>query len=250
MTNRKGKKMNSNKEKKNERRSGVKDVWDAFMCEGAAFTLNDIPRCPTVMTALPNDIITWEEAKQLHKKKYQKDKHYYCDVFVCFYIDDYKFDGQRTGIWAFPWLALRILNHFRGIITPDFSTYQDFPFPLKIWNTFRMRAFGYWIGNQGLEVVNNVRWGTPETYHYCFDGIDKNSIVAIGTVGGSPKKLIDRNRFEDGLEEMVKTLSPHTIIIYGSANYHCFKNLEERGIRIIAYKSATAKYYEGSRDNE
>lgn len=33
---------------------------------------------------------------------------------------------------------------------------------------------------------------------YCFDGIEENSTVAIGTVGGSPYKLIDRERFEKG----------------------------------------------------
>ena len=33
---------------------------------------------------------------------------------------------------------------------------------------------------------------------YCFDGIEENSTVAIRTVGGSPYKLIDRERFEKG----------------------------------------------------
>lgn len=231
-------------------RSGIKDVWNAFMCEGANYTINDIPKCPTIITDLPKEIITWEESKLLHKKNIRKDKEYFCDAFVCFYTDDYKFDGQRTSIWLFPWQALRVLKHFRGIITIDFSTYQDFPYPLKIWNTFRMRAFGYWIGKQGLEVINNVRWGTPETYHYCFDGIDKNSTVAIGTVGGSPKKLVDRQRFENGLKEMVRVLEPHTIIVYGSSNYPCFKELERDGIRIVAYKSVTAKYYERENENE
>ena len=235
---------------KSKKRTGLKDIWNAFMCKGAKYSKYDIPLCPTILTELPEEIITWEEAKHLHRKLLHKNKDYSCDLFICFYIDDYKFDGVRTSIWLFPWLALRILKHYKGIITPDFSTYQDFPYPLKIWNTFRMRAFGYWAGNQGLEVINNVRWGTPETYHYSFDGIDKNSIVAIGTVGGSPKKLIDRKRFEDGLEEMVKVIGPHTIIVYGSGEYPCFKRLEERGIRIITYKSVTAKYYEGRAKNE
>lgn len=62
-----------------------------------------------------------------------------------------------------------------------------------------MRAFGYWYGTMcRKQVINNVRWGTEETYEYCFDGIEENSTVAIGTVGGSPYKLIDRERFEKG----------------------------------------------------
>ena len=237
--------MNTNKKDIKAQRNGLKDVWGAFMCKGARYTSNDIPKCPSILTEIPKEILTWEEARQFHKKSVYKNRSYFCDAFICFYIDDYKFDGSRTSIWLFPQRALTILKHFRGIITPDFSTYQDFPYPLKIWNTFRMRAFGYWIGTQGLEVINNVRWGTPETYSYCFDGIDSNSIVAIGTVGGSPRKLIDRKRFEDGLDVMIQQLSPHTIIVYGSADYPCITNLEEKGINVITYKSATAKYYEG-----
>lgn len=226
-------------------RNGLKDCWNAFMCTGARYSRNDIPYCPTILTRLPDEIITWEQAKQYHKKEYHKNKDYYCDAFVCFYLDDYKFDGNRSSIWLFPWLALRVLKHFRGIITPDFSTYQDFPHPTKLWNTFRMRTFGYWAGQQGLEVINNVRWGTPETYSYCFDGIEKDSVVAIGTVGGSPRKLVDRRRFEAGLEEMVRRLAPHTIVVYGSSNYPCFDKLRKSGLTILTFQSSTAKYYEG-----
>ena len=233
-----------------KKRAGLKDVWNAHMCEGAHYSEYDIPICPTILTKLPKDMMTWEQAKSFHKKTKRKDKDYSCDAFVCFYTDDYKFDGVRTSIWLFPWMALRVLKHFKGIITPDFSTYQDFPYPLKIWNTFRMRAFGFWAGKQGLEVINNVRWGTPETYHYCFNGIEHNSVVAIGTVGGSPKKHVDRRRFESGLKEMINRLSPHTIIVYGSSNYPCFDELKEQGVNIITFKSVTAKYYEGRKKDE
>ena len=113
-----------------------------------------------------------------------------------------------------------------------------------------MRAFGYWYGKQGGAVINNVRWGTPETYDYCFNGIPKNDIVAIGTSGGSPRKLVDRKRFEDGLDEMVKRLNPHTIIVYGSANYDCFEKLKEQGINIIDFPSQTAKAFERRKSDE
>lgn len=82
-----------------------------------------------------------------------------------------------------------------------------------------MRAFGYWLGKNGIAVINNVRWGTLESWWYCFDGLPKDSIITIGTVGGTPHKTDDRLRFENGLKELVKRNSPHTIITYGSANY-------------------------------
>ena len=228
-------------------RSGCKDIWNAYMCEGAHFSRNDIPLCPTTAAMPPSEIVTWAEAKSIYKKQLRAKRNAFKHrAFVCFYMDDYKYDGVR-GIWRDSMYVLKVLRHFAGVITPDFSTYQDFPEPIKLYNTYRMRAFGYWLGKNGLSVINNVRWGTAETYRYCFDGIEKNSIVAIGTVGGSPRRLADRVRFEEGLDELVRVLQPHTIVIYGSANYPCIKKLSERGINIVPFSSETAKAFERRR---
>lgn len=231
-------------------RKGCHDIWKAFMVKGAVFKEHDIPYCPTTAKSIPTEIITYEEARCIYNKEIKrKNKNFNNPAFVCFYTDDYKFDSTK-GIWFNYKFAFRILKHFAGIITPDFSTYQDFPEPLKIYNTYRMRAFGYCYGKQGEEVINNVRWGTPETYNYCFAGIPKNSIIAIGTVGGSPRKLIDRKRFEDGLDEMVKRLYPHTIIVYGSAKYSCFEKLKNLGINIVVFPAKTAEVFKRRKDNE
>lgn len=228
-------------------RKGCKDIWNAHMVKGARFSEHDIPFCPTTATNLPQKIITWDEAKFIYKKhRIRKELDFTDDSFVCFYVDDYKFDGPR-GIWHDYNFALKVLCHFAGIITPDFSTYQDFPEPIKLYNTYRMRAFGYWLGRNGIPVINNLRWGTYETYKYCFDGVETNTIVAIGTCGGSPRKLVDRNRFEAGLSELVKRLQPHTIIVYGSANYLCFEKLIAQGIQVVPYPSHTASAFEGRR---
>ncbi len=90
-----------------------------------------------------------------------------------------------------------------------------------------------------------MRKHNKDLYWYCFDGIPKHSVVAIGTVGGSPRKLEDCERFEEGLKELVRRLHPHTIIVYGSANYPCFKELEKRGIKILAYPSKSSKVFAG-----
>lgn len=231
-------------------RSGCRDIWNAFMVKGATFTSNDIPLCPTTATELPHAVITWEEAKSIYKKhRIKKDTDFKNNAYVCWYIDDYKFDGPR-GIWHDYNFVIKVLCHFAGVITPDFSTYQDFPEPWKIFNTYRMRAYGYWLGKNNIAVINNVRWGTSESYKYCFDGIPQNSIVAIGTCGGSPRKHIDRKRFEEGLDILVNRLHPHTIIVYGSANYDCFEKLKEQGINIVAFSSETAKAFERRKHNE
>lgn len=230
--------------KKPEVRSGCKDIWNAYMAEGATFCKHDIPFCPTTATSISNDIITNVEAKSIHKENLSNNVFdYKHDAIVCCYIDDHKFDGPK-GVWTNPDQTLEVLKHFSGAITPDFSTYLDFPEPLKLYATYRMRLLGYWWGKNGIAVINNVRWGTEETYDYCFEGIPTNSIVAIGTVGGSPRRIIDRERFEQGFFEMIKRLYPHTIIVYGSANYPCFDKAKQMGIRVISFPSHTAKYWE------
>lgn len=222
-----------------EPRAGCKDVWNAFMTEGAIYSINDIPFCPTTAKSPPKGLIGYNETKRLP----------HTDFFCHYYLDDYKFDGKR-GIWQEPYKVLDRVKHYAGIITPDFSTYQDMPEPIKIYNTFRSRAFGYWAGCQGISVINNVRWGTPETFRYCFDGIPKKSIVAIGTVASNLRNKRSRLRFERGLFEMVDRLEPHTIIVYGSSNYECFDILRDRGIQIVTFPSKTSEAFRRRRDDE
>ena len=232
-------------------RNGLMDIWNAFMVVGAFYSSNDIPICPTTATSMPSQLISYSEAKTLHHKKLKAGyKDYHCDAFIHFYEDDQKFDGKRSSIWLYPQKALDVISHFAGVIAPDFSTNADFPDPLKRWNFYRMNAFGYWIGSLGIPVIVNVRWGTEETWSYCFDGIQHHSMIAIGTVASGIHKVENRVLFETGLYHMVEVLHPHTILVYGSPNYKCFDNLRKQGIRIISYPSKTCMAFFRRRDHE
>ena len=102
-----------------------------------------------------------------------------------------------------------------------------------------MRSFGYWYGKLlGNSVINNVRWGNEETYRYCFDGIEENSIVAVGTVASGLRKLDNREIFFKGFFKMIDVLKPHTIVVYGSDNYHCFEKLKGT-VKIVHFHSRT-----------
>ena len=46
------------------------------------------------------------------------------------------------------------------VVPPNLIYYTDMPAALKIYNTYRMCAIGYWLGKNGIQVINNVRWGT------------------------------------------------------------------------------------------
>ena len=49
-------------------RSGLIDIWNAFMVENADFSNHDIPLCPTTATSIPSKLIGYDEAKSTHKK--------------------------------------------------------------------------------------------------------------------------------------------------------------------------------------
>ena len=138
----------SNSPKISTDRSGLQDIWNAFMVEEAVFSINDIPLCPTTATAPPTRLIPYDEAKTVHGKELRNgNPDYHVDAFIHFYIDDHKFDGKQSSIWLYPEKALEIIRHYSGIIAPDFSTCLDFPKPLKLWNFYRMNAFVTAHGN-------------------------------------------------------------------------------------------------------
>jgi len=224
----------------NKARKGIKDLWNSFMVEKALFSNNDIPICPTTATQIPTKLISFSNAKTIHYKEMKtNNKNYHIDAFIHFYIDDQKFDGKESSIWLYPDKAYKIIKHFSGIILPDFSTYLDFPDPLIKWNIYRMNAFGFWIQSKGIQVISNLRWGYEYTWKYCFDGNPHNSMLAIGTVASGLHLRKNRLIFEQGLNEAITRLHPHTLLIYGSANHELIKRLKNQGIKIITYESDT-----------
>lgn len=208
----------------------------AFMVKGAKFCGKyDIPECPCTIENTPKDLIAYSDIKA--------ETNY--EAFAHFYIDDYKFNS----VWTHPQKALEKFKRCAGVITPDFSTYQDMPKVFKIFNTYRMRAVGYWLSKLGIPVINNVRWGTSESYDYCFDGIPKNSIVSIGTVGCIKEKC-NWQRFSEGLAELVQRLTPKTILVYGSAQDKFFGKYRQSGIKIVEYPSRMSLVFEKRCCNE
>lgn len=227
-------------------RSGCKDVWNAFMVKGAIFSDNDIPFCPTTARDIPTKIITIFEAERIYKEEISKGNHKFKrDEYVSGYEDDHLMDRvKEKNIWLDSKYLCEILDHFEGLITIDWSTYMDFPYPIKLFNTYRMRAFGRWYGEvRHKNVINNVRWGTPETYDYCFDGLPKNSIVCIGCVASKLKNKVYRQIFHDGLREMIKRIHPFTILVYGAIDSESKEIIKNAGIVLYIYPSRKSQVH-------
>lgn len=106
--------------------------------------------------------------------------------FVCFYENDIEFRSILTDTEKY----VNDLKRFKGVITPDCSLYIDAPLAVQIANIYLNRAIGYYLKQNGIYVIPNIRWGDERTYtdklfgeKIAFLGVDKHSIVSIGTYG-------------------------------------------------------------------
>ncbi|MDR1101778.1 MAG: DUF4417 domain-containing protein [Clostridiales bacterium] len=150
------------------------------------------------------------------------------DKWVHFYAHDKTFEA----IWNNPQNYLEKLKEYEGVITPDFSMYSPFTFSMQLWNTHRNRVIAYWLQENGVKIIPNVSWGLKNSYEFCFVGIEKGGTVAINTIGCITNR-VDRIDFKNGLAEMIRQLTPETIIVYGTMPLDIFEKHIGKGIKFI-----------------
>ncbi len=132
------------------------------------------------------------------------------DVGVHMYVDDYQFER----LWNNPDKYLEELSRYQCVLTPDFSLYMDMPMAMKIWNVYRSRMLGQYWQRNGIRVIPTISWAEQETYQFCFDGIEKGSIVSISTIGVKREKEALKI-WCDGVTAMIKHIRPSMILVYG-----------------------------------
>jgi len=82
-------------------RAGMLDMWNAFMVKGARFSPNDIPLCQTTAIQPPSKLVSYYDAKAIHKKEIESGNREYCvDAFVHFYIDDQILLRFPSNFWS------------------------------------------------------------------------------------------------------------------------------------------------------
>ena len=129
------------------------------------------------------------------------------DKIVHFFLDDYKFES----LWNNPEPRIERLSKYKAVLSPQFSLYKEIPMSLKIFNTFRNRWCGAYFQKKGIKVIPSLSWGESDTFWFCFDGIEKGSIVAVSTLGVRKEKEL----FMQGYHELLRKIQPSAIICYG-----------------------------------
>lgn len=149
---------------------------------------------------IPGDLIPFNYA--LTSQEFTKGIH--------FYIDDYQFER----LWNNPKQYLEKLTQFDCCLTPDWSLYLNMPMALQIWNTYRSRLIGQIMQDYCITVIPTLSWSTPQSYEFCFDGIEPGGTVSVSTVGVKESEKAKTIWF-DGMTEAIKRIRPSHVIVYG-----------------------------------
>lgn len=218
-----------NKEKeKIEKFEKYYDVFKTFLVKEADYSgFLELPKIKT-SEKLPERVISFSKAMNKNCRDF--------DSWVMFY----EHDVMSERLWRNPRAYLKKLKKFKGVISPDYSLYRNMPLVMQMWNTYRSRAIGFWLCKNGVEIIPNARFGDERTYDFCFEGIERNKTVAVGS-HGCIKNKTDREYFKLGLSELVKRLEPKNLIVYGVAPDSIFKKYRDMGINIIPFESEISK---------
>lgn len=126
---------------------------------------------------------------------------------VHFFVDDYRFES----IYTRPEKALERYGKYKFLLTPDYSLYAE----MNPWRQIESIGKSRWVGakwqSAGKTVIPTISWGRTRTYEFCFDGIEKHSIVAIGMIGCKRQK----DKYLQGYYQMMRIIEPEAIICLG-----------------------------------
>ena len=147
------------------------------------------------------DFISFNYAKTA-KGKEKKGVH--------FFLDDYQF----IRLWDKADIYIDMLKKFDSVCSPDFSLYLDYPKALQIYNHYRKMWLSAYYQEYGINIIPTACWSDEDSFEFCFDGMPKNSIIAVSSIGTIHGKL-QNELFRIGYEEMVRRLNPTQVLFYG-----------------------------------
>ncbi|MDO4177599.1 MAG: DUF4417 domain-containing protein [Phascolarctobacterium sp.] len=124
------------------------------------------------------------------------------------YVDDYRFNS----LYDHPEKSLKRYSQYKFLILPEYSTFADMDLWRQIESTGKNRWVGAYWQSHGLLVVPAICWSTPRSYEFCFDAVERGSVVAVGMIECKKQKKL----FLYGYDAMLERINPSAIIILGS----------------------------------
>ena len=145
------------------------------------------------------DLISCSDVSKKDTKNLYKGVH--------FFVDDFRFES----LYKNPEKALERYGKYKFLLTPDYSLYAE----MNPWRQIESVGKTRWVGAKwqscGKIVIPTVSWALTRSYEFCFDGIERNCIVAIGMIGCKREKV----NFLRGYDQMLNRIEPEAIICFG-----------------------------------
>ena len=136
----------------------------------------------------------------------EADREYY-DRGVHFFVDDCNFED----IYLAPEKTIALYSQYRFCCTPDFSAYSEMPQWRQLESVAHSRWCGAWWQAHGMKVVSTVTWDGYASFEFCFEGIERGSVVAIATYACRQNEVA----YMRGFRTLCERVEPSAIICYG-----------------------------------
>lgn len=135
---------------------------------------------------------------------------------ISFFVDDYILER----FWNNPVKYIYVFRNAKYVMSPDFSLLIGMPKPMQMWNIYRNRLIGNVWQNAGIKVIPTITWSDKKSFEYCFEGVEKGSVVAVSNIGCRNEE--NKYYFDAGFNEMIKRIHPSTIL------FQCNKKHKEQ----------------------
>ena len=161
---------------------------------------------PYDMPLIHRQIITWEGTRLIGFHNARAADEHAAELAVHGFKDDYRI----YSAYSKPEKAFKRVENYACLISPNYSFFSNMPIAKQIDAVFRSRWVGAYWQSQGKEVVASIGWGLPDSYDFCFAGVEKGCTVAVSTMGTGHTK----RGFLNGYEEMLNRIEPNEIWCY------------------------------------
>lgn len=107
------------------------------------------------------------------------------------------------------------LAKYKCIGELDFSMKITDPLGAVIANAFRSHTSAFYYQEHGCKILPTMKWASTQSYDVCFDGYEKGGAVIVSTIG-IQKDERTKMYFKNGFNEMLKRISPDSVVLYGT----------------------------------
>ena len=172
------------------------------ICQHLEFTpVWQMPRIAGTMVGAPTDLTAFY--REVPATDGNTWRHFYTD------------DRRLLPFITNPYQMAEQLRQFPAVTGLDLSLKPEMPLPEQMAVSFYNKMIMAFWQHKGLTVVQNIIWGRPDSYSFCFDGYAKHSVVAVNSTGiGTDRRSCFL--WDQGYEAMLDALEPTLIIRYGA----------------------------------